>query len=96
MSAANSEAIVKPEANPDNYVWYLFYYNPNDERAIVPKRCKWLGWTINFGSRKGQCIGALFAGAIAGCVYYCYNSDKKCHYSFSELYEKIAAKFGKN
>lgn len=29
-------------------------------------------------------------------MYYCYNSDKKCHYSFSELYEKIAAKFGKN
>lgn len=28
-------AIVKPEANPDNYVWYLFYYNPEVRRCGV-------------------------------------------------------------
>ena len=63
---------------------------------IVPKRCKWMGWTINFGNRKGQCLGAVFAGAIAGIVYYCYRNDKKCLISFSELYEKIAGKFRKD
>jgi uncharacterized membrane protein len=36
--------------NPDHYKWGIFYYNPEDTRAIVPKRWKWMGWTLNFAS----------------------------------------------
>jgi uncharacterized membrane protein len=36
--------------NPDNYKWGIFYYNPDDTRAIVPKRIRWAGWTLNFAS----------------------------------------------
>jgi uncharacterized membrane protein len=36
------------ENDPENYKWGLFYFNPDDLRAIVPKRNKWMGWTLNF------------------------------------------------
>jgi uncharacterized membrane protein len=32
----------------DYYKWGLFYYNPDDQRVIVPKRNPWMGWTLNF------------------------------------------------
>lgn len=31
-----------------NYKYGVFYYNKNDRRIIVPKRVKYLGWTLNF------------------------------------------------
>jgi len=34
--------------DPDNYKWGIFYYNREDMRGIVPKRNKWMGWTLNF------------------------------------------------
>ncbi len=34
--------------DPDNYVWGLLYFNPKDNRVIVPKRNKLFGWTVNF------------------------------------------------
>jgi len=36
--------------NPDNYKWYIFYYNPKDKRIFVPKINRWFGWTLNFGN----------------------------------------------
>jgi uncharacterized membrane protein len=35
--------------DPDNYKWGIFYFNPDDMRAVVPKRNQWMGWTLNFG-----------------------------------------------
>ncbi len=32
---------------PENWKWGI-YYCKDDPRAIVPKRAKWMGWTINF------------------------------------------------
>ncbi len=37
--------------NPENYKWGIFYFNRNDRRFIVPKRIRWLGWTLNFAYR---------------------------------------------
>jgi uncharacterized membrane protein len=34
--------------DPDNYKWGIFYFNPDDLRAVVPKRNRWMGWTLNF------------------------------------------------
>lgn len=34
--------------NNDYRIWGIFYYNPDDQRIIVPKRIPWLGWTLNF------------------------------------------------
>jgi uncharacterized membrane protein len=36
--------------NPDNYKWGIFYFNPGDPGIIVPKRNRWLGWTLNFAN----------------------------------------------
>ena len=33
--------------DPRNRKWGVFYYCKADPRAIVPKRLKWMGWTIN-------------------------------------------------
>ena len=34
--------------NPDNYKLGIFYFNRKDKRAIVPKRKRFFGWTVNF------------------------------------------------
>lgn len=36
------------EADPANWKWGVFYYNPLDNRLWLPKRIKQFGWTINF------------------------------------------------
>ncbi len=36
--------------NPENYKFTVFYFNPKDKRVIVPKRNRFLGWTLNFGN----------------------------------------------
>lgn len=33
--------------DPRNYKWGCYYCSA-DPRAIVPRRLKWLGWTLNF------------------------------------------------
>ncbi|THU38349.1 hypothetical protein FAM09_16875 [Niastella caeni] len=35
-----------------NYIWNVFYFNRNDPRIIVPKRARFLGWTVNFARRE--------------------------------------------
>ncbi len=39
-----------PVDDPENYKWGIFYFNPKDERAVVPKRNRWLGFTLNFAN----------------------------------------------
>ncbi|HEV7928430.1 MAG TPA: DUF5808 domain-containing protein [Verrucomicrobiae bacterium] len=34
--------------DPSNYKWGAIYYCKADPRPIVPKRYKWMGWTVNF------------------------------------------------
>ena len=41
------EDIEKCWNDPANWKWGV-YYCKADPRAIVPKRIKWMGWTINF------------------------------------------------
>ncbi|WET01042.1 DUF5808 domain-containing protein [Flavobacterium sp. YJ01] len=36
--------------DPNNWIWGLFYYNPNDKRMFPPKKIKEMGWTINFAN----------------------------------------------
>ena len=73
--------------------WLVYFCYFQDDRAIVPKRCKWMGWTINFANRKGQFIIGGTLAALAAICAYCYKNDKKMHYSFSELYAMIKDKF---
>ena len=44
MTRAEIDACWK---DPHNWKWRV-YYCKADPRAIVPKRFKWMGWTVNF------------------------------------------------
>ncbi len=50
--------------NPENYKFYIFYYNPKDKRLIVPKQDKYRGWTLNFGNFYTYLIIATIIFAI--------------------------------
>lgn len=39
---------LEPSENPNFYKWGVFYYNPDDDRILVPKKVKAMGWTFNF------------------------------------------------
>jgi len=50
--------------NPDNYILYIFYYNPKDNRIIVPKQNRIRGWTLNFGNKYSYLLMAILILAI--------------------------------
>lgn len=89
-----------------HYIWNCFYYNPDvinticlleqDDRVFVPKKCKWMGWTINFGNTKGQIFAASIFAALGILAGYSYKNGKKMHYSISEVYDIIKTKFSKS
>lgn len=37
-----------PVDDNTHYVWNIFYFNKEDDRVIVPKRTRSLGFTLNF------------------------------------------------
>lgn len=57
------------ENDPGNYKWGIFYFNPNDPRVILPKRNKWMGWTLNFANLWSYII---IAGIISFAVLLGY------------------------
>ncbi|HBG58009.1 DUF5808 domain-containing protein [Proteiniphilum sp. UBA1028] len=50
----------------ENYKWGIFYYNPNDPRIILPKRNRFMGWTVNFANPFAYLIiiGIILFGII--------------------------------
>ena len=42
------EEIEARRKDPRNYKWRLIYFCKEDPRVIVPRRIKWMGWTLNF------------------------------------------------
>lgn len=46
----NPKNFNRMENDPDNYKWGIFYFNPDDSRILLPKRNKWMGWTLNFAN----------------------------------------------
>jgi uncharacterized membrane protein len=39
-----------PVNNQVNYKWGIFYFNTKDTRIIVPKRNRFMGYTLNFAN----------------------------------------------
>jgi uncharacterized membrane protein len=39
---------IEPSENSNFYKWGIFYYNPKDDRILVPKRVNAMGLTFNF------------------------------------------------
>ncbi len=38
--------------NPNNWKLFSIYYSEYDSRVWVPKRIKWMGWTLNFAKKQ--------------------------------------------
>ena len=51
-----------------NYKWGV-YYCKADPRPIVPKRIKWMGWTINAARPSAIPIVLILLGALATPVH---------------------------
>lgn len=48
----SKEDLDKMIQNQENYKFLgQIYYNKHDSRLIVPKKFKWLGWTLNFANK---------------------------------------------
>jgi hypothetical protein len=57
------EEIEKCWKDPRNRRWGGLYYCKADPRAIVPRRLKWMGWTVN-AARPSAIPILLFLAAI--------------------------------
>ena len=56
--------------DPGNYRWGIFYFNPRDSRAILPKRNAWMGWTLNFARPLSYMIllGIILVAVLLGKI----------------------------
>ncbi len=50
--------------NPDNYILGIIYYNHNDSRVMVPKRNKYMGWTLNCANKKTYLLFGIIIAII--------------------------------
>lgn len=50
--------------DPRNYK-YGVYYCKADPRVVVPKRCKWMGWTVNFARPTAVPVTILLLAILA-------------------------------
>jgi uncharacterized membrane protein len=55
---------MEPTEDGSNYKYGIFYFNKNDNRAIVPKRAKFLGWTFNFAHPVSYLIIAALVAIV--------------------------------
>ena len=55
--------------DPKNRKWGL-YYCKADPRVIVPKRHKWMGWTINFAHPGGIPVTLLAVGIVVVPIHF--------------------------
>lgn len=55
--------------DPRNYRWGGIYYCKADPRAIVPRRLKWMGWTVNFARPSAIPITLLLVAIVAVPVF---------------------------
>lgn len=60
---------MEPTEDSDNYKYGVFYYNKDDSRIIVPKRIKYMGWTVNFAHPLSYLIiGGILAMVIVAWI----------------------------
>lgn len=38
------------ENDPNNWIWGMFYYNPNDKRPYFQKKIREFGWHANYAN----------------------------------------------
>ena len=62
----SKETLEKWHRDPDNWRCGIFYYNKQDKRLLPPKRCEWMGWTVNFANTKSV---LFFVGMMSFFIF---------------------------
>lgn len=52
QDSPSQETLEKWSKDPNNWIWGIFYFNPEDKRILPPKRIPWMGFTVNFANPK--------------------------------------------
>lgn len=70
MENPDHETLEKWHKDPNNWRFWIFYYNPEDRRILVPKRTRWMGWTTNFAYTPSVVVFiVIIASAILAILY---------------------------
>ena len=56
----------RQDSDPRNWKWGFCYYNKSDPRVIVPKRWRWMGWSLNFAHPSAVPVALLLVGGCLG------------------------------
>lgn len=59
------EEIEACRRDPRNIRWGIIYFCKRDPRVVVPRRPKWLGWTLNFARPSAVPTLLLFFAFLA-------------------------------
>jgi uncharacterized membrane protein len=51
-------------SDPGNWKAGLFYFNKKDKRIFLPKRLKWMGYTINFANPVSLIVLLVMTGLL--------------------------------
>jgi uncharacterized membrane protein len=72
----NREQIEQLWNDKSNWTAGLIYHCPRDPRAIVPRRWRWGGWTLNFSHPRAAVAGVAAMALAVGpalIVMYLFN-----------------------
>ena len=69
MTRPTKEQNAAWHADPANWRWGVFYFNPEDPRLLPPKRIRWMGWTINFANPRSVLFFVFLIPALLGLVW---------------------------
>jgi len=56
--------------DPRNRKWGIFYCCKADPRVIVPKRIKWMGWTVNVAHARALPVTLFLIVLLAAPVWF--------------------------
>jgi uncharacterized membrane protein len=56
MKNPSKEQLEAWRKDQNNWKCGVFYYNPEDERLLPPKKEAWMGWTTNFANSKSVAL----------------------------------------
>nr|WP_314897183.1 DUF5808 domain-containing protein [uncultured Flavobacterium sp.] len=74
MENPSKETEEKWSKDPKNWIWGVFYFNPEDKRITPPKRIPSIGFTINFANPKSV---LFMIGAILFFAFILFSIIKK-------------------
>jgi uncharacterized membrane protein len=61
--------------NPNNWIWGVFYYNPEDKRLFPPKKIIQFGYTTNFANPNSVValiilvLSLIIIGRLTNCAF---------------------------